>query len=126
MSFELHNRALTAKWVPSVLQAARSALFPDNTLAPARIPPTSEQVVQIKRECAEAIVEAIPEAIRTRSFATKDKDLMREDVEIELLDLLGDAYINKHLIVCVVDLIAVRLFPELAVGDDGAGPLESV
>lgn len=117
MSFNIHKRLLTAHWVPSVLQAARSALFPDNVLAPARIPPTSDQVGQIKRDCASNIVEAIPDALSARFFATKDRDLMRDDVEAEL-DLLADSYINKHLIISAVELLAVRLFPELTVGED--------
>lgn len=46
------------------------------------------------------------------------------DVE-ESLDLLDDEYVNKHLIVSIVDLIAVRLFPELIEageedGEDGS------
>lgn len=116
MSFNVHQRLLTAQhWLPTVLQAVRSALFPDNVLAPARVPPTSDEVVQIKRECAQAIVEAMPDVVSSRFFATTDEDLMREDVEVELLDLLADVYVNKHLVVSAVDLIAVRLFPELGV-----------
>lgn len=87
-------------------------MFPNNALAPARIPPTKSEVACIKRECAVAIVDAIPEAVRGRFFATNDEDRMADDVE-DSLDLLADPYINKHLIICAVDLIAVRLFPEL-------------
>lgn len=116
MSSNVHQKLLAAQhWLPAVLQAARSALFPDNVLAPGRVAPTSDEVVQIKRECAQAIVEAIPPVVRARFFATTDQDLMREDVEGELLDPLADAYVNKHLVVSAVDLIAVRLFPELGV-----------
>jgi hypothetical protein len=31
-----------------------------------------------------------------------------------MLEVFGDAYLNKHLIIGVVDLVVVRLFPELA------------
>lgn len=58
-------------------------------------------------------MDAVPENIRYRFFATKDRDLMREDVEAEL-DLLSDSYLNKHLIIAIVELVIVRLFPELA------------
>ena len=42
---------------------------------------------------------------------------MRQDVE-RTLDLFDDSYINKHLIISAVELVVVRLFPEL--GDDVA------
>lgn len=90
-------------------------MFPGNSLAPARIPATEEEVIRIKRDCAVAIVDAIPEVVRSRFFATGDAKRMVDDVE-ESLELLGDAHINKHLIICAVDLIAVRLFPELTDG----------
>lgn len=82
-------------------------------MAPARVPPTSEETLQIQRECARVIVEAVPDAVRTRYFATKDKETMRRDVE-DRLKFFADPYVNKHLIVAALDLIVVRLFPELA------------
>jgi hypothetical protein len=99
--------------LPSVLQAIRSALFPNDALAAARQTPTAAEMVEMKRECAKTVVEAVPGIVRTRFFARKDQDLMREDIEVSL-DLFGDAYINKHLIISAVELIVVRLFPELA------------
>ena len=39
---------------------------------------------------------------------------MRDAVEADVLDLLADSYINKHLVVSAIDLIAVRVFPGLA------------
>lgn len=112
MSFTIQERLLRASWLPSVLRVARVAVFPDNALAPARIPPTSDEVADIRRECADTIVDTIPSVVRASFFATKDRDLMREDVATEL-DLLADAYINKHLIISVIELLVVRLFPEL-------------
>jgi len=68
--------------------------------------------------CAETIVQATPEILRNRFFATTDQDLMRQDVE-GTLDLFADFYINKHLIISLVELIVVRLFPELGDGANG-------
>lgn len=96
-----------------MLQAIRSALFPDNALAAARVQPTSAETAEIKRECANTIVEVIPMAIRSRYFGTTDLELARQDVQ-ETLELFADSYINKHLIISAVELIVVRLFPELA------------
>lgn len=115
MSFNIHQKLLSAKWLPSVLQAARHALFPDNSLAPPRIPPSDDEVVQIRRECAMAILDAIPSLVRTRFFATTNEDEMVEEIDAEL-GLLADAHINKHLIVSAIELLVVQLFPELAEG----------
>ncbi|KAI6904904.1 hypothetical protein KC355_g19067 [Hortaea werneckii] len=109
----IHAQLLNPALLPTVLRAIRTAVFPDNAMAPARVPPTSEETLQIKRECARVIVEAVPDAVRTRYFATKDKETMRRDVE-DRLDLFADPYVNKHLLVAALDLIVVRLFPELA------------
>lgn len=115
MSFNIHQKFLSANWLPSVLQAARNALFPDNRLAAPRIPPSDDEVIQIRRECATAILDAIPSIVRTHFFATTDEDEMVRELEAEL-GLLGDAHINKHLIVSVIELLVVRLFPELVEG----------
>lgn len=115
-SSHVHGNLLSSRWLPIVLRAARTAIFPGNSLAPARIEPSPSETLRIKHECAVTIVDAVPEAVRGRFFATGDTDRMEGDIE-ESLDLLADSYINKHLIVRAVDLIAVRLFPELS--DDG-------
>ena len=112
MASQIHERLSRPDLLPSVLQAIRSALFPNNALAAARQPPTAAESIAMKRECAKSIVDIIPVPIRQRFFATKDYDLMRLDVEVDL-DLFADAYINKHLIVSALELIVARLFPEL-------------
>lgn len=99
--------------LPSVLRAIRGAIFPEFALGPTRAQPTSAEIAEIKRECATTIVDMVPKAIRSRYFATQDKDLMRRDVE-STLDLFADSYVNKHLIISAVELLVVRLFPELA------------
>lgn len=112
MAAQITARLSRPDLLPSVLQATRSALFPDNALAAAREPPTSAETAEIKRACANTIIEVVPQIIRSRYFGTTDIDLARQDVE-NTLDLFGDAYINKHLIISAVELVVVRLFPEL-------------
>ena len=112
-SHTIRKRLLNPAVVPPALQAIRSAIFPDNAMGSARVPPTADEVVAIRRECARVVVEVIPPFVRTRYFATDDVDVMREDVE-GMLDLFADQYVNKHLIVSVVELLVVRLFPEIA------------
>lgn len=43
-----------------------------------------------------------------------EKERRIRDIEGQVLDLFDDAYCNKHLLYGVVDLIIVRLVPELA------------
>ena len=117
MAAEIDARLSRPDLLPSVLQAIRSALFPDNALAAARVPPTSAETAEIKRVCANTIVQAVPKVIRNRYFGTVDPDLARQDVE-KTLELFADSYINKHLIISAVELIIVRLFPELGEDDE--------
>lgn len=114
MSSQINAKLTRPDLLPSVLQAIRGAIFPDNALVAARVPPTSAETAEMKRECATTIVKTIPKAVRSSFFGTKDQDLMRQDVE-STLDLFNDSYINKHLIISAVELIFVRLFPELNV-----------
>jgi len=46
-------------------------------------------------------------------FAGAGEEEVHRRVE-DMLDAFGDAYLNKHLIVGIVDLVIVKLFPELA------------
>ena len=96
-----------------MLQGIRSAVFPGNALAPPRMTPTSEEASAIRQACAEAIVESIPEIVRPYYFATKQSRMMVDDIET-VLDIFEDTYINKHLIIALVELFVARLFPELA------------
>ena len=112
---QIGETLLNPALLPRFLQAIRGALFPDNALAPARQTPTSAETEEIKRVCAKAIIDAIPKPFGVRYFATEDQNLARQDVE-RSLDWFADPYINKHLIISAVELIVVRLFPEL--GED--------
>ncbi|KAK6438506.1 hypothetical protein LTR95_005290 [Oleoguttula sp. CCFEE 5521] len=113
LSHTFHTRFLDPALLPPALQSLRLALLPSNALAPARAPPTPGEVLAIKAECARVIVEAIPEFVRSRFFATNDVSLMHRDVE-ESLEMVGDEYMNKHLIISIIELVAVRLFPEMS------------
>lgn len=99
--------------LPPALHAVRAAIFPSNALGPARVTPDDDEVLAIKRECARVIVEAMPPLVRAKFFATADAALMRADVEASMLDVFADSYLNKHLLVEIVELIVLRLFPEI-------------
>lgn len=112
MSAHIREKLLNPAVLPSLLHAIRSAAMPGNVLAPSRIPPTSDEIAEIKRECARAIMELAPQPVRTHYFATTDTLKMQSEIA-RRLDLFANEYINKHLIVAVLELIVVRLFPEL-------------
>ncbi|KAK1074578.1 hypothetical protein LTR33_009720 [Friedmanniomyces endolithicus] len=113
MSAHMHERLLRPALLPHILQAIRSAVFPGNVLGPARQAPSQAETLEIKRECARAIVDMLPHTARTLYFATQDTALMQADIE-STLDLFADAYLNKNLIVAALELLVVRLFPETA------------
>lgn len=112
MALQIDEQLSRPSLLPSVLLAVRGALFPENAFPPTRAQPTSAEVAEIKRVCATAILQAVPAPVRCRFFATQDDDAMRRDVECTL-DLFADSYINRHFVVSAVELLVVRLFPEL-------------
>ena len=96
-----------------MLRIARTTLFPNNTLPPPRAVPDAEQVANIRREAAQAIVAALPDAVVRVYFATGDKEIAVRQVEERWLGLLSDPYLNRHLVVRIVELVIVRLVPEM-------------
>lgn len=104
---------LSPSLLPPILQTARASLFPGNVLGPTRLPPTAEEIRAIKSNCAATIVDATPTVVSTRFFATTKLESMVKQVE-DLLDVFSDPYLNKHFVFAALELIVVRLFPELA------------
>jgi len=98
--------------LPSLLLIVRTNLFPNNTLGPGRAPPTEDEALEIKRQCASAMIRALPEFVRLKLFASQEPAATQNEVE-EMLDAFGDPYINKHMLFALVDLVFSRLFPEI-------------
>lgn len=98
--------------LPALLRTARSALFPQNAPAPARRVPLPEEQLLIRRQCAETILSLIPAAAQEIYFGPGSERRISE-VE-EVLDAFGDSYCNRHLLYGIVELVLVRLMPELA------------
>lgn len=120
----IQTRLLPPTLLAPLLHQARITLFPNNSLGPPAPPPPSfEEQLLIRRRCAEDIISLIPDVIAHRFFSTASSQFLasededpREDaitqVE-EILNLFGDEYMNKHLVCKIVELIIVRLVPEL-------------
>lgn len=132
LSNYVHTHLLNPAYIPKLLRIVRATLFPNNAPGPPKPIPSAAEIVAIKRRCAETIARVLPSALGARFFALKgvsasDED-GRRDVEVllaneieELLDVVGDSYMNRHLIFGIVELIIVRLLPEL--GEKGVGEL---
>ena len=101
--------------MPTLLRTLRDTLFPHSSLPPqpAAPPPTASQIRDIKRSCALALLSLLPRAVWKRFFGAEDlEDYWVREVEAEL-DVWGDAYLNKHLGYAVLELVIVRVLPEL-------------
>lgn len=88
------------------------SLFPSNTLGPARQPPSPEETKCIKRRCATKLLSLFPPKAARAYFATESQAEQLEQVET-LLGCLDDAYLNKHVVYQIVELVVVRLMPDL-------------
>lgn len=68
----------------------------------------------IKRRAARSVRALIPTYIARKYYATNDDDAIVEQITEDILDPLDDVYLNKHLVYDVLELILIRLIPELA------------
>jgi hypothetical protein len=105
-------RVLNPAFLPILLRTIRATLFPNNALGPPRTPPTTDEAKAIKRRCAATLLGLLPVRVATAFFASENRLVQLDQVE-ELLDCLDDPYLNKHLIFQIVELIVLRLVPEL-------------
>lgn len=81
---------------------------------PAPPPPSPEQTREMKRGAAEAIASLFPSLAAYQYYATKDDATIVQAIEQDMLAPFDDAYLNKHLIYAMLELILVRLIPEMA------------
>jgi hypothetical protein len=112
LSHAIHTHVLDPALLPQLLRTVRAALFPNNTLPPPRTIPTVSEQLLIRQGCAEAFLSLIPAKIQDIYFGPGIERRVRE-VE-EVLNIFDDSYCNKHLLYGVVELIVIRLIPELA------------
>lgn len=95
-----------------LLRFARAAVFPNNAPAPPRTIPSAAEALLIRQRCAQTILSLIPTKIQDIYFGS---DVERRVREVEdVLNTFSDPYCNKHLIYGIIELVLVRLMPELA------------
>lgn len=97
--------------LPLVLRIGRAALFPNNALGPPRIIPSADEQLLIRRRCAGTILSLIPVKVQDVYFGSGIERRVKE-VE-ERLNVFDDAYCNKHFLYGLVELIIIRLMPEM-------------
>ncbi|KAF2637177.1 hypothetical protein P280DRAFT_407758 [Massarina eburnea CBS 473.64] len=112
LSHTTQTRVLNPAFLPIVLRTLRATLFPNNALAPPRQPPSEEEAKHIKLRCAATLLGLLPARVAAVFFASASHGEQLRQVG-ESLDCLDDAYLNKHLIFAIVELIVLRLVPEL-------------
>ena len=112
LSHAIHTHVLDPALLPTLLRTARAALFPNNTIPPPRAIPSPSEQLLIRRRCAETFLSLIPAKMQDVYFGPGIERRVKE-VE-EVLNIFDDPYCNKHLLYGVVELIIVRLIPELA------------
>ncbi|KAL5115404.1 hypothetical protein ACEQ8H_006704 [Pleosporales sp. CAS-2024a] len=116
----IRKRLLDPALLPAMLRTFRATLFPNNALAPPRQPPSEAEVQEIKQRCAVSIHSLLPPRVAAVMFASEERKIQIWHIE-EVISCLEDAYLNKHLIFQIVELIILRLIPEL--GERGVGDL---
>jgi hypothetical protein len=121
--------------ISEALRAARQAIFPNNGPAPPRVVPDGDEVLEIRNRAARAIVAVVPErawGLYLGSKGPSDRGGSQEKQEKEKywvaeveawLDVVGDPYLNRHLMIRLVELLVVRVIPEMA--EDGVDTLLS-
>lgn len=112
LSHIVHTRILNPALLPVVLRTVRATLFPNNGMGPARQIPTGEETKEIKRRCAASLLGLLPPKMAVAFFASDSKVIQHQQVE-EILECLEDTYLNKHLVFQILELIVLRLAPEL-------------
>lgn len=130
LSHAITTHLLSADLLPPLLRSTRAALFPHNapgtsTLSP---PSSAAELAALRRRCAAALWSLVPASGRPAarlvllggdfaSFGGGDDEAVLDELECGVLAVFGDAYCNKHVMYAVVELVLVRLLPEL--GDKG-------
>ena len=96
------------------LRNLRAALFPNNAVGPPAPPPPSvEEQRQIKTNAALSLSSLVPGLVACKFYATDNEHEVTGHIEHDMLEFLDDEYLNKHLVYAILELILIRLIPEL-------------
>ncbi|KAK9461305.1 PXA domain-containing protein [Lipomyces oligophaga] len=100
---------LTSSTVCSVLRAARTAVFPNNDpMGPPRVYPSPDEQQAILERLRKNILRIVPGKVRSQVLGDDAMDGIQE-----LIAPFESKYANKHLIYFLIDIIIVKVLPEL-------------
>lgn len=117
--------------LPPLLRTLRGVLFPNNAPGTTSLfPPSSDAELQaLRRRAAKALWGLLPKGVGSLYFggrlwrrgastgegdsSSDEEDLLVDEME-RLLLVLDDEYCNKHLMYSILELVLVRLMPELS------------
>jgi hypothetical protein len=127
----LKQRAATAV-LRTLPRSVRSAIFGGTTAVAAKGSQTDLPAAEADPTVRATGVEAVPGGRDAADDEGQDDESMddpndpiddaqRADVEHTLLEPLSDPYLNKHVAIALVELILVRILPEI--GEQGVGEL---
>lgn len=111
-SIETH--VVPSSLLPIVLRNLRVALFPKNSVGPPAPPaPSAAERLEIQRKAASSILALVPRLLTNTYYCTHDEEEIVSAIEDDILRPFGDAYLNKHVVYGILELILVRIMPEL-------------
>ncbi|ROT40399.1 hypothetical protein SODALDRAFT_247356, partial [Sodiomyces alkalinus F11] len=123
-SHAIRNRMLDPSHLPVLLRSIRGALFPNNAPGTSTLvaPSSDRQLRALRRRCASALWALLPGWLSRLYLSGRLTSLLLGGFSLEgILDVFSDEYCNRHLLYGVLELILVRLMPELA--DKGVADL---
>lgn len=97
--------------VVKILTSARAALFPNGAMGPPRPYPTAMEQTAIREAAARALLDRIPAVVKRHYFGGEEPEW--RSVINGYLDIVAEREVNKHLVYQVLELVVVRLVPEL-------------
>lgn len=106
----LHSR-LGPDMLVHILSAARDAVFPNGSLGPARPTPSTDEQSQIKVQTAHTLHSRLPTIVAKQCFG--EDEAKQFELINELLEVLGEKEINKHLLYRLLDHVVIKLMPKL-------------
>ncbi|QUC18641.1 uncharacterized protein UV8b_02882 [Ustilaginoidea virens] len=110
---------LSASHLAPILRTLRGALFPNNAPgSPSMFPPSSDEELRALRgRASKALLHLLPATVARIYLGHGGMDPRREEDAVreleQLLSIVDDEYCNKHLMYSVLELVLVRLMPEL-------------
>ncbi|KAI8721012.1 PXA domain-containing protein [Fusarium sp. LHS14.1] len=130
LSHHIHS-LFSPSHLPPLLRTLRGVLFPNNAPGTTSLfPPSSDAELRaLRRRAANALWGLLPKGVGSLYFggrlwrrgastgegdsSSDEEDLLVDEME-RLLLVLDDEYCNKHLMYSILELVLVRLMPELS------------